>query len=147
MEGDQSEELTRTLEAFRAGDADAEKRLAAQLWAELGSRAARLMRQERRRRPDHSLETMALFNEAWLRLKTSDALAQMLDGVGLTQAATNIMKQVLIDHARTRNAKKRVGGRRRVPLDVVLDRLEARDLEMVARTRPSRSLPRPRASW
>ena len=133
MEGEQSKELTRILEAFRSGDAEAEKRVAALLWAELGARAARLMRKERRRRPDHSLETFALFNETWLRLKTSDALAQIADGMGLAQAATKIMKQVLIDHARTRNAKKRVGGRRRVPLDAVLDRLEGRDLgEMVA---------------
>jgi RNA polymerase sigma factor (TIGR02999 family) len=145
MEAEQSEELTRILEAFRSGDVDAEKRLAALLWNELGERAARLMRQERRRRPDHSLETFALFNETWLRLKTSDALAQMLDGMGLTQAATNIMKQVLVDHARTRKAKKRGGGRRRVPLDAVLDRFEGRDLEMVALNEALEELARTRS--
>src|SRR4051812_41912904 len=107
MVRDLGEELTRTLEAFRSGDADAENRLAALLWAEVGARAARLMRQERRRRPDHSLETLALFNETWIRLRTGEALAHMRDGLGLTQAATNIMKQVLVDHARTRNAQKR----------------------------------------
>ncbi len=74
------------------------------------------MRHERR---DHTLEPGALVHEAVLRLLGGDALAEISDGRNLRAAAAQAMRQVLVDHARRRNARKREGQRARVPLDDV----------------------------
>ncbi len=132
MDGDPRAELTQTLEALRSGDPSAEARLGELLWRELQRRAAQLMNLERRLRPEHTLETRALFNETWLRLKAGDSLQRMKDGMGLVQAASQVMREVLIDHARARNAQKRLGGRKRVPLDAVIDHLEAKGWDLLA---------------
>ncbi len=79
---------------------------------ELRRIAGARMRGERR---DHTLEPTALVHEAYLRLVDQDAL-QWEDRAQFLAAAAHVMRQVLIAHARTRNAKKRGGDRARVTL-------------------------------
>ncbi len=79
---------------------------------ELRRIAGARMRGERR---DHTLEPTALVHEAYLRMVDQEAL-QWEDRAQFLAAAAHVMRQVLIAHARTRNAKKRGGDRARVTL-------------------------------
>ena len=83
--------------------------------------AAGLMRRER---PDHTLQPTALVNEVFVRLLGRDALGGVPNRAYFFGAAAQAMRQVLVDHARQRQAAKRGGGRDRVPLDEVLDHFE-----------------------
>ena len=78
------------------------------------------------RRPDAAraarphAPAQALVNEAIVRLFEGEALDRASDRRYLFAAAAQAMRQVLVDHARRRDAAKRDGGRHRVPLDQVL---------------------------
>ena len=74
----------------------------------------------RREQPDHSLQPSALVNEALIRLFDGNVLARAQDRRYLFAAAAQAMRQVLVDHARQRNAAKRAAADERVPLDQVL---------------------------
>ncbi|MEM1011218.1 MAG: ECF-type sigma factor [Planctomycetota bacterium] len=83
--------------------------------------ASRLMRRER---GDHTLQTTALVNEAFLKLH-GDRKTQWRPTVQFYSAAAEAMRRVLVDHARSRLAEKRGGqtddGGRRVSRRVSLD--------------------------
>jgi RNA polymerase sigma factor (TIGR02999 family) len=129
MEPDPRTELTALLVEARAGDEAAKERLTRAVYGELRRIAEVLMRRER---PDHTLQPSALVNEALLRLFDSDALDRAQDRRYLLAAAAQAMRQVLVDHARRRDADKRGGRRERVPLDGVLQYFEERRLDVVA---------------
>jgi RNA polymerase sigma-70 factor (ECF subfamily) len=67
-------------------------------------------------RPGHTLAPTALVHEAYVRLAESPA-AGIGGRVHFFRLASKVMRQVLVDHARARNAAKRQGGRQRVTLD------------------------------
>ena len=87
--------------------------LAQRLYGELRTMAARVLRHERR---DHTLQPTALVNEAYLRL-LDQAPAAAGSRERFLVVAAHVMRQVLVDHARRRNAQKRLGARTRVALD------------------------------
>lgn len=60
----------------------------------------------RRNRPGHTLQTSALLNEAYLRLAGADSM-RFQDRQHYVRVAACAMRQVLVDHARRRNAQKR----------------------------------------
>jgi RNA polymerase sigma-70 factor, ECF subfamily len=109
--------LTALIGEARAGDQRARDRLVGAVYGEFHRIAEGLMRRER---PGHTLQPSALVNEAVVRLLDSDALAQAPHRRYLLTAAAQAMRQVLVDHARKRDARKRAGGGQRVPLDDVL---------------------------
>lgn len=83
--------------------AGASEALSPLLYAELKALAARAMRGER---ASHTLQATALVNEAWLRV----ADQQKLDPANRAQflgIAAQMMRRVLVDHARRRGAAKR----------------------------------------
>jgi RNA polymerase sigma-70 factor (ECF subfamily) len=86
---------------MRAGDEQAADRLLPLIYAELHHLAKAYMRRER---PDHSLQATALINEAYLRMVGEDidwnSRAQF---IGL---AAHVMRRVLVDYARARNAEQ-----------------------------------------
>lgn len=94
------------------GDASDVGRLTTLLHAELRQIAARALRQERR---DHTLQPTALVNETYLRL-LDQAPGMLGSRERFLATAAHVMRQVLVDHARRRNAQKRLGGRTRVSL-------------------------------
>ncbi len=67
-------------------------------------------------RPDHTLNTTALVHEAYLRLVDSKR-AGWGDRAHFFAAAGTVMRNLLVDYARARNAYKRGGGRVKVELD------------------------------
>ena len=94
------------------GDPAALSRLLDVVYAELRSIAAAQMRNER---PDHTLQPTALVHEAYVRLVGSGPRS-FEDRAHFVTAASRVMRRVLIDHARARNAAKR-GSNLRVTLD------------------------------
>jgi RNA polymerase sigma factor (TIGR02999 family) len=109
-------DLTAILHEARSGGPDARDRLIRAIYAELRRTAGGLMRRER---PGHTLQTTALVHEALLRLLDGDTLVDVPNRRYLFAAAAQAMRQVLVDHARRRRARKRDGNRVRVPLDQV----------------------------
>jgi RNA polymerase sigma factor (TIGR02999 family) len=129
MADDAREDLTLLLAEARSGDSEARERLSRAVYGELRRLAGSLMRRER---PDHTLQPSELVNEAMMRLFEGEVLDRAADRRYLFAAAAQAMRQVLVDHARKRDAAKRGGGRRRVPLDGVLQFFEERRLDVVA---------------
>ena len=111
-------QVTRILSAIEAGDAEAAEKLLPLVYDELRALAAAKMAAEA---PGHTLNATALVHEAYLRLAGN----QHFDGRGhFFAAAAEAMRRILVDHARTRMAAKRGGGRR---VTVDLDRLTGTD--------------------
>jgi RNA polymerase sigma-70 factor, ECF subfamily len=129
MADDAREDLTVLLAEARSGDTDARERLTRAVYGELRQMAGALMRRER---PGHTLQPSALVNEAIVRLFEGEALDRAADRRYLFAAAAQAMRQVLVDHARRRDAAKRDGGRNRVPLDQVLQYFDERRLDVLA---------------
>jgi RNA polymerase sigma-70 factor (ECF subfamily) len=113
----------------RAGDEGARSELLALLYQELRGVAAGLMRRERN---DHTLSPTAVVHEAVIRLLGESVFERAADRSFLLAAAARAMREVLIDHARSRQADRRGGGMRRVPLDLVVDYFEDQGLDLVA---------------
>lgn len=106
------ETTTRLLNRLGQGDSAAADELIPLVYAELHRLAEQHMA---RQGPRHTLQPTALVNEAWARLAEQDALE--FDGRDPFYAlASRIMRTVLVDHARARNAEKRGGDRRRLTL-------------------------------
>lgn len=104
---------TRLLNRLGAGDAQAAEELAPLVQAELLRMARGQMAGWGH---DHTLQPTALVNEAWLRLAGGDPLA-FPGRAAFFALASRVMRSVLVDHARARQALKRGGDRSRVTLD------------------------------
>ena len=105
-----SQEVTRLLLAWRNGDQDALERLTPLVYGELRRMAHRFMRRER---PDHTLQTSALVNEAFLRLIDCQQV-NWQNRAHFFGLAAQMMRQILIDHARSHARAKRGGALRQV---------------------------------
>jgi RNA polymerase sigma-70 factor, ECF subfamily len=101
----QDSDLTDLLTAASAGDIEARDRFIEAIYQELHRRASRLLSLER---PDHTLRTTALVNEALLRLLGSRVLA-VKDRNHFLNIAAQQMQRILIEYARGRSANKRKG--------------------------------------
>jgi RNA polymerase sigma factor (TIGR02999 family) len=119
MTRDQSGNVTDLLEQFR-GDQQADAALVALVYDELHRLASRYMRKER---SNHTLQPTALVHEAYLRLAAQRAKAWKNRSHFFAVAAI-VMRQILVDSARRRNATKRGDGK--IPLNV--DALDDRSL-------------------
>jgi RNA polymerase sigma factor (TIGR02999 family) len=114
-------EVTRLLLAWSRGDGGALERLLPLVYDELRRIAARAMRGEAE---GHTLQTTALLHEAYLRLVGEPGDGDRADWRNRQQfyaVASRAMRRILVDHARERNAQKRGGGVRALPLDEVTE--------------------------
>jgi RNA polymerase sigma factor (TIGR02999 family) len=109
-------DVTQLLQAWKEGDPLAPDRLAPLIYAELRRLARRSMRREN---PQHTLETGALINEAYLRLADWKN-ARWENRAHFYGVAAQIMRRVLVDHARAHAYQKRGGGARPVSLEEAL---------------------------
>ncbi|MCC6393538.1 MAG: sigma-70 family RNA polymerase sigma factor [Bryobacterales bacterium] len=122
-------DVTELLHAAREGDAEAESRLYATLYADL-RRIAR-GRLNRGRRPT-GFDTTTLVHEAYLRLHNA-GYVQVSDRNHFLSYAARVMRTILIDLARERAALRHGGEGARVTLDTALpDPTAARDREVLA---------------
>jgi RNA polymerase sigma-70 factor, ECF subfamily len=110
MENDGGQ-VTQLLKAMRGGDPQAAQDLLPLVYAELHRLAKSYMRRER---PDHTLQATALINEAYLRLAGEEIdWKNRAHFIGLS---AQVMRRVLVDHARARSAEHRGGGLQRVEM-------------------------------
>ncbi len=107
------EQLTILLRRWSEGDAGAGDQLLPLVHDELRRIASRHLKGERR---DHTLETAALVNEAYLKLTKGSASAWN-DRTHFFAFAARAMRGILVDHARGHACRKRGGGAHKVPLD------------------------------
>ena len=107
-----SAELTGLLLAWGQGDSDALDRLMPVVHQELRRIAHRHMAGER---SDHTLQTTALVNEAYLRLLGSQKV-RWQDRAHFFAISAQLMRRILVDYARSRNYQKRGAGARPISL-------------------------------
>ncbi len=108
-------DLARTTEILlrvRRGEADAADELLPHVYGELQTLARSLVRSERR---GHTLDATSLLHEAYMRL-SAGSLPDLHDRRHFVALVARSMRQVLVDHARSRGALKRGGDRLRVTL-------------------------------
>jgi RNA polymerase sigma-70 factor (ECF subfamily) len=105
-------QVTVLLKAMSAGDAAAERSLLPLVYHELHRLARSYMRRER---PDHTLQATALINEAYLRLAGGEV--DWKNREHFIGVAAQVMRRVLVDHARAHNAEIRGGRLKRIDLD------------------------------
>jgi RNA polymerase sigma-70 factor, ECF subfamily len=120
--------VTDLLRAWTDGDDGALERLTPLVEAELRRLARGYMRRERR---DHTLQTTALVNEAFLRL-TDARRVRWQDRAHFLGISARLMRRVLVDHARSRGYRKRGGGAERVTLDERVLGAPELDLDLLA---------------
>lgn len=105
-------EVTELLDALRHGQRDAEERLIVLVYDELRRVASRYLRRER---PDHTMQATDLVHEAYLRMAGEHTPWQ--NRAHFFGAAAQVMRRILVDHARAHNAQKRGDGQPKVALD------------------------------
>lgn len=108
----QAGEVTRLLQAWANGDEAALEALWPRVYDDLKRVAGRQLLRERR---DHTLQRTALVNEAFIRLSGQRSI-DWLNHEQFLSLAAKIMRRVLVDHARQRNAKRRGDGAARLSL-------------------------------
>lgn len=113
MDRETRTDVTRLLRRVGDGDREAFDELFSLLYEPLRVDAHRRLQGER---PDHTLNTTSLVHEAYLKLVDTDH-AEWKDRAHFLAVASRVMRHVLVDHARRRNALKRGGDRQVVELD------------------------------
>jgi RNA polymerase sigma factor (TIGR02999 family) len=107
--------VTDLLRRWSSGEREALDQLMPLVYDELHRLASRYLRDER---PDHTLQSTALVNEAYLRLVDQHTAWQ--NRAHFYGVAAQILRRILVDHARERKAAKRGLGQKKVPLDDAL---------------------------
>lgn len=124
----QAQPITLMLQEFAGGDKTALDRLMPIVYAELRRLADSYLRRER---PGHTLQPTALVHEAYARMVGQDP-PDFRNRAHFIGVAAQVMRQILIDHARGRNAVKRGGGQAKCTLDEAVDAAVERPLLMIA---------------
>ena len=78
----------------------------------------------------HTLQATALVHEAWVRLHAQDP-ERWASTEHVLAVAARAMRQVLVDHARTRGRQKRQGGGVRVPLEGLIEHFDEHGLDLL----------------
>jgi len=120
--------VTRLLVDWGNGDQHALEKLTPLVYQELKRLAARYLRRERR---EHTLQSTALVHEAWLRL-IDQKQVHWQNRAQFFGIAAEMIRRILIDHARGRQAAKRGDGAIKLSLDDALAAPNRRDLDLVA---------------
>ena len=124
----QTHELTQLLIDWSNGDRAALDKLMPLIDAELRRLAHRYMNRER---AGHTLQTTALVNEAFLRLVNRQNL-QWQNRAHFFGIAAQLMRTILVDHARSHASAKRGGGARKLELDEAMVVSQQKASEVIA---------------
>jgi RNA polymerase sigma factor (TIGR02999 family) len=123
-----TEAVTQLLIDWNNGDKAALDQLMPLVYAELHRLASSYLSRER---SDHTLQPTALVNEAYLRLIKQNSIAWE-NRAQFFGIAAQMMRRVLVNHARDRHADKRGGHALRISLDDAISFFEERDVNLVA---------------
>jgi len=122
------QEITQLLMNWSQGDKAALDQLVPLVYPELRRLAKRHMDRED---PAHTLQTSALINEAYLKLVDQQNV-EWQNRAHFFAVAAQVMRHILVDHARTRNYAKRGGGAPKLPLDEAAALTEQRAGQLIA---------------
>ena len=120
-------EVTALLRAWNKGDSLALDELMPRVYAELHRIARRYMAGERL---GHSLQASALINEAYIRLVDWKNV-EWKNRCHFFAVGAQMMRRVLVDHARLRQSRKRGGSANRVTLDTAVMGVPERSLDLI----------------
>lgn len=121
-------EITHLLQRWQQGDRNALDQLMPVVYDELRRLARYYLSGERK---EHTLQPTALVNEAYLRL-VDQRTAKWANRAQFFGVAANMMRRILVDHAREKNADKRRMMKNAVSLDEALSVPAIEDLNLVA---------------
>lgn len=119
-------DVTRILLDWNDGDPEALDSLVGQVFEDLRRIARNCMKKER---AEHTLEPTALVHELYLRL-TGQRKTEWENRLQFFTFAAQVMRKILLDHARRRHAEKRGQGARNLPLDDGLEIVESLDVDL-----------------
>ncbi len=121
-------EVTSLLNRLADGDQEAAAQLVPLVYQELHHLAARCLRHEG---PRHTLQTTELLHEAYIKL-TAQHSARWQNRAQFFAVASQLMRRILVDYARTQHRIKRGGEQEKVSLDAVLLVSPDRTEELIA---------------
>jgi RNA polymerase sigma-70 factor, ECF subfamily len=128
MSNSNPHDVTKLLKAWSGGDQQALNDLLPAVYQEVRKLARSYLRRER---ADHTLQATALVNEAYLRL-VDQREVEWNNRAHFFGIAAQVMRRVLVDHARMRKADKRGSGEQPVLLDEALVAAPDAHLDLVA---------------
>jgi RNA polymerase sigma factor (TIGR02999 family) len=123
-----SNQVTELLVRWRGGDKAALDALMPLVYSELRRIANRYLQGER---SDHTLQSTALVHEAYVRM-TNQQLPQWQNRAHFFAVAAQLMRQILVDYARTHRASKRGGDAYKLALEDAEEQHQPVDLDIVA---------------
>jgi RNA polymerase sigma factor (TIGR02999 family) len=122
------QEVTKVLLAWNQGDQNAAERLMPLVYEELRRLARQYLQRER---PDHTLQATGLVHEAYLRLVDQSNMTWQ-NRAQFFSVAAQMMRRILVDHARAHQAAKRGGVREKLEFDEALAPSDERAVDLIA---------------
>jgi RNA polymerase sigma-70 factor (ECF subfamily) len=123
-----SNNVTQMLHDWSHGDREVLDKLVPVVYEELRRQAARYLKRER---PGHTLQTTALIHEAYIRL-IDQKNVHWQNRAHFYAISAKLMRRILVDHARSRQAAKRGGSDIKLPLEEAIIASEGREVDLVA---------------
>ena len=120
-------DVTQLLVRWAAGDREAFDALAPAIYEELRRIAGGYLRRER---PGHTLQPTALVHEAFLKL-VDQRDVRWQNRAHFLGVAAQLMRRILVDHARARSADKRGGGQQHILFDEAMAAAEANQIDVL----------------
>jgi len=124
----QPEEVTVLLKAMTSGDENAPEKLLPIIYNDLRRLAGAYLSNERK---DHTLQPTALVHEAYIRLVDWENVSWQ-NRAHFFAVAAQVMRRILVDHARGKKAEKRGGFGQLLSLDEAVGFQEKKDVDLVA---------------
>ena len=128
MKSTSIKEVTQMLRAWTRGEEGAKEELYQMVYDELRRLAHRYMSREN---PGHTLQTTALVNEAYLKLTDTNNL-NWQDRAHFFAVSANVMRHILVDHARAIRAERRGGDAQQVGLEDIIEIPQAPHKDVLA---------------
>jgi RNA polymerase sigma factor (TIGR02999 family) len=135
MSPESTQDISGLLVAWSNGEDEALRRLIPVVYTEI----RRIARRHLGRQLDHTLQSAALANEAYLKLARAHGI-QCVDRVRFFALCAQIIRRILVDHARHNRCAKNGGDVVRVPLDEAMLGTRARGVEVLRLDDALRSL-------
>ncbi len=123
-----TESVSELLNAWSHGDQEALDKLIPLVYEELRRQASRYLRREL---PGHTLQTTALVHEAYLRLIEQKDM-RWQNRAQFFGIAAQLMRRILVDHARAKHRAKRGGGNLRMTLNEATTIAKSRSIDLIA---------------
>jgi RNA polymerase sigma factor (TIGR02999 family) len=128
MDKSVSQDITQLLVKWKSGDKEALDSLIPFVYKELKKIASKYLSEER---ANHTLQTTALVNEAYIRLIKIESI-DWQNRAHFFGIASQLMRHILVDYARKRLADKRFNASNKISLQDIPDQIEFKDLDIIA---------------